>query len=292
LRKYAVDSIFVTVLSYAVVGFFAVFTLFPFILLLAGSVSLEEDIIRYGYSLFPRHFSLAAYEYIFLFPQIILDAYKVSIVVTVVGTALSLFLSAMAAYVLYRKLVKYRHALAFFIFFTTLFHGGLASFYIVVTRYLHMKDTWLALIILPMFNVIYILILRSFVQSSIPDALVEAATIDGAGEFRIFLTIVLPLLKPALASIGLFTALHYWNDWFTAMLFIDDRRLFPLQFVLYQMLSNVNLAPNIAAHVTIDMPKETFKLALTVVAIGPIVLLYPFVQRYLIKGITIGAVKG
>ena len=146
---------------------------------------------------------------------------------------------------------------------------------------------------MPLFNVLYIMILRNYFQNSIPSSLAESAKIDGAGDFTIFLRIIFPLATPALASIGLFTALAYWNDWWTAMLYVEKQSLLPLQYVLYQILSSVTLAANIVNNVaTLNMPKETLKLAMTVVSIGPIVLAYPFVQRFFIKGITLGAVKG
>jgi len=157
----------------------------------------------------------------------------------------------------------------------------------------HLKNTLAVLVLGPMFNVLNILILRNYFMNSVPGSLVESARMDGAGDFTIFLRIILPLTTPVLASIGLFTALFYWNDWWTAMLYVERERLFPLQYVLYQILSSVTVAANIVNNVaTLNMPKETLKLAMTVVSIGPIILAYPFVQRYFVKGITLGAVKG
>ena len=199
----------------------------------------------------------------------------------------------MAAYVMYRKEVRYRNVLAFYIFFTTLFSGGLAPYYIILATVYHLKNTYFVMLLVPMFNVMYILILRNFIKSSIPDSLVESAKIDGAGDFRIFLQIILPLSKPALASIGLFTALAYWNDWWTPMMFVEREILYPLQYRLYLILSSVNLAANVVqSAVTISLPQESLKLALTVVSVGPIVLAYPFAQKYFVKGITLGAIKG
>ena len=184
--------------------------------------------------------------------------------VTGFGTALSLFISSMAVYVLSRKDLKYRGRLAFFLYFTTLFNGELAPTYIIVSTVLHLKNTLLVLLLGPMFNVFNILILRNFFMNSIPVSLLESAKIDGAGDFSIFLKVILPLSTPALASIGLFTALFYWNDWWTAMLYIERDYLYPLQYVLYQILSSVTVAANIVNNVaTINMPKETLKLAMT-----------------------------
>ncbi|KAG2893146.1 hypothetical protein PC117_g23852 [Phytophthora cactorum] len=279
--------------SYIIVSLIAILCLLPFIVLISGSISDEGQVLAKGYSFLPRGFSLDAYAFIFRNPGEILSAYRVSVIVAVVGTVLSLLISTMAAYVMYRKEVKYRNKLAFFLFFTTLFSGGLAPYFIWVTSYLHLKNTLAVLILLPMFNVMYVLIMRSFIQGSVPEPLVESAKIDGAGDFRIFWQMVLPLSKPALASIGLFTILAYWNDWWTPMMFTDKEQYVPLQYMLYKMLSSMNMSAALAQHVSaLEMPKETFKLAMTVIATGPVVILFPFLQQYFVKGITIGAVKG
>jgi putative aldouronate transport system permease protein len=291
--KKSVDYIIFNIISYIVVSLFALFTLLPFVMLFISSFTSEHYILNYGYTLIPREFSTAAYELVFRNPQKIMNAYGVTIFVTIVGTSASLFLSTMGAYVLYRKDVKYRNALAFFIFFTTLFNGGLAPYYIIVSNMLKLKDTILVLIIAWMFNAMYILILRSFITGTVPDSLIESSKIDGAGDFRIFIQVVLPLCKAALASIGLFIALGYWNDWWTPMMFIEKEKLYPMQYVLYQILSSTNLAAQMVNNVPMaDVPKESLKLALTVVSAGPIVFLYPFVQKYFVKGVTIGSVKG
>lgn len=287
------DKLLLTLIAYVVLGCIALITVFPFLVLVVNSFASEHAIINYGYSLVPRELSVSAYELVFLNPQKILQAYGVTLFITGFGTAASLFLSSMAAYSLSRKDLRYRNKLAFFIYFTTLFNGGLAPTYIVITTVLHLKNTLAVLILGPMFSVFYILILRNFFMHSIPASLSEAAKIDGAGDFTIFLKIVLPLTAPALASIGLFTALAYWNDWWTAMLYVERQSLMPLQYVLYKILSSVTMAANIVNNVaTLNLPKESLKLAMTVISIGPIVLAYPFVQRFFIKGITLGSVKG
>ncbi|MDF2984622.1 MAG: binding-protein-dependent transport system inner rane component [Eubacterium sp.] len=292
LKKTA-DYIALNIISYVVVGFFALFTVFPFILLVVNSFTSEHYILNYGFSIIPRELSLDAYSLIFIYPERIIRAYGVTIFITAVGTIISLFLSSMAAYVMFRKEIKYRNALAFFIFFTTLFNGGLAPYYIIVSNTLHLQDNLLVLLLVPMFSAMNILILRNFIKGSIPDSLVESAKIDGAGDFRIFIQMILPLSKAALASIGLFTALGYWNDWWTPMMFMQNDKLFPLQYVLYQILSSANMSSVVSSYVSrLDMPKETLKLAMTVISAGPIVFLYPFVQKYFVKGVTIGAVKG
>ncbi|MGO4546454.1 carbohydrate ABC transporter permease [Paenibacillus sp. 2TAB23] len=282
-----------SILSYSLIGIISFITFIPFIVLISGSFSSESSVLQSGYWFWPREISFDAYAFIFRYPAEVLSAYRVSILITVIGTLIGLLFSTMAAYVLYRKEIKYRNALSFFLFFTTLFNGGLAPFYILVTRYLELKNTLGVLILLPMFNVMFILILRSFIRGSIPEPLIESAKIDGAGEYRIFFQMVLPLSKPALASIGLFTALAYWNDWWTAMMFVDKDHLVPLQYMLYKMLSSVNMSSAMAQYAgALDQPKETFKLAMTVIATGPVLLVFPFVQKYFVKGVTIGAVKG
>ena len=290
--KPSFDQVLFQVLAYLVVGGIGFVTLFPFLVLLGSSFASEHEIITSGYTVFPKEFSLDAYKLVFLNPQKILRAYGVTIGLTSFGTLIALFFSSMAAYVLYRKDVKYRNTLAFFLYFTTLFQGGLAPYYIIVSRVMHLKNTPFVLLLVPMFQVFHILILRNYLNS-IPDSLFEAAKIDGAGDFAIFIRVILPLSKPALAAVGLFTALIYWNDWWTAMMFVEKEAYAPLQFVLYQILSSVNVAANMVNNLaTVDMPKESLKLAMTVISTGPILLLYPFVQKYFVKGITMGSVKG
>lgn len=291
--KKTVDYIAMQIIAYSIIAVFAILALFPFLVLVIGSLSSEHSIINYGYSLFPKEWSVGAYKLIFQNPQKMMNAYGITIFVTVVGTAISLFLSTMAAYVMFRKEVKYRNALSFFLFFTTLFNGGLLPYYMLISKYLHLRNSILVLLLSPMFSVFNILILRNFIKSSVPDSLMESAKIDGAGDFRIFIQIVLPLCKPAMASIGLFTALGYWNDWWTPMMFIQKQNMFPLQYTLYQIISSVNFSSQMVTSMPpLDMPKESLKLAMTVVATGPILFVYPFVQKYFVKGITIGAVKG
>lgn len=271
-----------------------VLCLFPFIMVVTGSFTSNEAIMKYGYKLIPEKFSLEAYTFIFSDPKQIINAYKMSIVVTVIGTVLSVFFSSMAAYVLSRKDYKYRNGIAFYFFFTTIFQGGLIPWYILTVRYLQFKEhPYLALIIPPMFNFFYFIVLRSF-MSSIPDAIIESAKIDGAGDFLIFRKLVMPLSKAAVATIALFAALNYWNDFFNPMLFITKDQYIPLQYFLYRIINAMNAINSqmSSSGVVIQYPSESFKLAMTVVATGPIILVYPFIQKYFIKGITVGAVKG
>ena len=292
--KMGTAAIVFNVIGYLLVGLVALVCLLPFIMLMSGSFSSEQAIRFTGYGLLPKEFTLEAYRIVFKYPQKIARAYGVSISITLIGTALGLFITTMAAYVISRKDFKYRNAISFFFYFTTLFNGGMVSTYIFYIQYLHLKDNLLALILPGMVNIFYLLIMRSFV-AAIPIALVESAKIDGAGEFRTFMQIVLPLLKSGLATIGLFMALGYWNDWYNAMLYLNTSEKYPLQYMLYDLLQQTQALARIASQAGIrveSLPSNTLKLAMAVVATGPIILLYPFVQKYFVKGVTIGSVKG
>ncbi len=282
------------IICYTVVALMAIICLVPFILLISGSFTSEQWIRFHGYGLIPGEFSTEAYNIIFKTPQRIVRAYGVSIFITAVGTGLGLMLTALTAYVISRKDFKYRNVFSFFFYFTTLFSGGMVSTYIFYIQYLHLKDSLLALILPMMFNVFYLLIMRTFV-SSIPSALIESAKIDGAGEWRIFFTIILPLLKSGLATIGLFLALGYWNDWYNAMLYLNSEVKYPLQYMLYAIQQQTQALAAIASQAGIqvaNLPSSSLKLAMAVVATGPILIVYPFVQKYFVAGITIGSVKG
>lgn len=292
--KLSASSKIFYVICYAVVALVAIVCLIPFLLLISGSFTSEQWIRFNGFSLWPGEFSLEAYNIIFKTPQRILNAYGVSIFVTLVGTALGLFLTTLTAYVISRKDFKYRNALSFFFYFTTLFNGGMVSTYIFYIRYLHLQDSYWAIILPGMFNVFYLLIMRTFVNN-VPFALIESAKLDGAGEWRIFFQIILPLLKSGLATIGLFLALGYWNDWYNAMLYMKTESKYPLQYMLYAIQQQTQALASIASQAGIqvqNLPSNSLKLAMAVVATGPIVIVYPFVQRYFIAGITIGSVKG
>ena len=292
--KLTKSRIVFNIISYLLLIALSLACLLPFIMLISGSFTSEQVIRFEGYSILPKDFTLEAYEVVFQNPEQIFRAYGVSIFVAVVGTILGLFFLTMTAYVISRKDFKYRNVISFYFYFTTLFNGGMVCTYIFYIQYLHLKDNLLALILPLMMNVFYLLIMRSLV-TSIPPALIESAKIDGAGEFRIFLQIILPLLKSGLATIGLFLALGYWNDWYNAMLYINSEEKYPLQYMLYNMLQKQEAMAQIASQAGMsveNLPTNALKLAMAVVATGPIILLYPFVQKYFVKGITIGSVKG
>ena len=280
------------IVAYILLTCVVVLSIIPFIMVISGSFSENTLIIKHGYSILPRGFSLDGYKIIFHFPKEIGRAYYVSIAVALTGTLIGLVITTMAGYALQSKQLKYRGILSFFIYFTMLFSGGLVPWYMVISS-LGMKDTLWAMIIPMSGNAFYILLTRNFMRD-IPESLVESAKIDGGGDFGIFLKIIVPLSKPVIATVGLFLALAYWNDWFHASLFVRDQTQWPLQYKLYKILSAASSISQAGAEnlpVT-SIPTESMKLANAVVATGPIVLLYPFLQRYFVQGITIGAVKG
>lgn len=292
--KESLDNKILKVACYFFVGSFALICLFPFALMISSSFMNEKEIVTEGYKLIPKEFTASAYRFLLRNPKKIIDAYQVTIFITVVGTLLGLFLMSMAGYVLNRKDFKYRDFFSFFIYFTTLFSGGLIPSYILMVKYLKLKDSIFAMILPGVINAWYIFLMRNFMKS-VPDSLYESATIDGAGAFRIYYQIFLPLSIPALATIGLFSALGFWNEWYNAMLYIESPSKYPLQYFLQKTVNQTNVQHLISQGVVIDvseLPTQSIKMATAVVATGPIILLYPFVQRYFIGGLTIGAVKG
>ncbi|PRX74188.1 putative aldouronate transport system permease protein [Cohnella sp. SGD-V74] len=280
----------------ALVSLFSLSCLFPFVMVIAGSVSSESDIVQHGYSIIPRSVSFDSYRILLLGSNRIVDAYVVSAIVTVAGTVLSLLVTSMGAYAMARRSFRYRNALSIYAIITILFNGGLVPWYIICVRYLELKDTMWAMILPPLANAFNMFLIRNFMMS-MPDDLHESAKIDGAGEFRIYAQLVVPLAKPVLATIGLFVSLSYWNDWFLGLMFIDKQELQPLQLLLRTLVSNIeflrtsNNAMDIQ-RIASQLPSQSLKMALTVVTIGPIIFLYPFLQRYFVKGLMVGAVKG
>jgi putative aldouronate transport system permease protein len=271
----------------------SLFCLVPLLLIVSASFTDEIALTRTGYSLIPPQFSTAAYDAIFHNPTTILRAYGVTIVVTVVGTIIALSMMSMLAYALSRPDFALRKPLSFFVFFTMLFNGGIVPYYILMTQYLRVQDTVFALILPFLVVGYYVLILRTYF-AGLPIELIEAARIDGAGEFRIFLSIAVPLAKPALATVALFTALSYWNDWTTALYFIRNSELYPLQYLLYIIRTNaqaMELQSTVGNITTTDLPTQTARMAMAVLATGSAALFFLLFQRYLIRGVTLGAFK-
>ncbi len=297
--KMGKDKIILAILAYGVCGIIALMCLIPFIMVVTGSFSSEEAIIKNGFSLLIQDFSLEAYKTVFKEPIVVVRAYATTIGLTLAGTFVGLLLQTMTAYVLSRRDFEWRNKFSFFFYFTTLFSGGLVPYYILITQDLGLKDSYLALLLPMIFSVYNLLIMKSYIIS-IPESLIDAAKIDGCGEFKTLFRIVLPLIKPALATVGLFIALAYWNDWYNAMLYINSEEKYPLQYFLYEQVNNIEAYKKLIANnavsssviSSLSLPTQTLKMALTVVVTGPIVLAYPIVQKYFVQGITIGAVKG
>ncbi|QHT59558.1 carbohydrate ABC transporter permease [Paenibacillus lycopersici] len=288
-------SVFVRGFGYVFIGLFALCCLIPFLLVLGTSFTKESDIMLHGFNLWPRVFSTFAYKIVFENPQQIIGAYIVTICITVIGTFVGLFLIAMTGYALQRPDFEQRNAISFYIYFTTLFSGGLVPFYLLIHQYLGLGDNYLAVLLPGLMSPFLIIMMKSFTKS-IPHAITESAKIDGAGDFTIFLRLILPMATPALATIGLFIALGYWNEWYNAMLFLSaDMKYRPLQLFLYNVITSADYIRNSSASSNVplrDMPLESMKMATAIVATGPVILFYPFIQRYFIQGITVGAVKG
>ncbi|MBC8081347.1 MAG: carbohydrate ABC transporter permease [Gorillibacterium sp.] len=292
--KRSLDERLFQVGSYLLLAGLALACLLPLLLVISGSFSNEEAILQKGYSLLPRQLDLSAYRAIFQNSDLLFGSYRITVITTITGTLLGLFITAMTSYVLSRRDFEWRNRFAFYFFFTTLFSGGIVPWYILCVQYLHLNDNFAGLVLPMLLNVFNIIIMKSF-MSTIPDAITESAKIDGAGDFLIFWKLILPLSKPVLATIGLFIALAYWNDWFLSYIFMQKQQYFTLQFTLYRVLSMSQALKSVSSSVASGnsvLPSETLKLAMTVVATGPILLVYPFVQKYFVRGLTIGAVKG
>lgn len=275
----------------------SIMTLLPIVLIVVASFTDETVLIANGYSIFPEKFSLDSYYYLINKGSTILRAYGVSIFVTILGTGVSVLLTSSLAYSMARSSFKYKNALAFFVFFTMLFNGGIVSSYMMWSNIFNIKDTIWALIVpnylVTAFNVFLV---RNYYVNSIPDSIIEAAQIEGAGEFRIFTKIALPLSAPTLATISLLTGLIYWNDWINGLYYIRDPKFFGIQNLLMKIMDNVQFlrsgSSNFLGLGNLDLPSSGVRMALAVIGILPILIIYPFVQKHFIKGVLLGAVKG
>ncbi len=292
------NSLVAEVILHAVFIMFALICVLPILLIVGISFTDESVLVREGYNFIPAKFSLDAYRYIADNAQSLLNAYGVTILVTVCGTFVSVLIIAFFAYPLSRKDFKYRNGFTFFMFLTMLFNGGMVPWYLVCTRVLHIQNTIFALIVPYLFNSWYCIILRTFFATSLPISLVESAKIDGAGELKTFFRIVIPLSLPGIATVALFQTLTYWNDWWLPLMLTTSPELSNLQFLLYRMLTNIQMLAQISTGgadvgaALNRMPTESTRMALCIVAIGPIIFAYPFFQRYFIQGLTVGAIKG
>jgi putative aldouronate transport system permease protein len=261
--------------------------------MVSGSFTENTAILQDGYRFWPSEVSFEAYRLVFQVPEVIFRAYLVTICLTFAGTAISLFITTMTAYVLHLKDFKYRNIFSFFFYFTTLFTGGLIPWYLLMLS-LGLRDNYLALLLPPLISVFNIIVMRTFF-STLPDEIGESGKLDGANDFVIYFKLYLPIATPGIATIGLFTALIYWNDWYNAMLFINRAEMFPLQYQLHRVISQVEFSRVVAQRTgqqVQNIPTEALKLAMACVTIGPVILFFPFIQKYFIRGLTIGAVKG
>lgn len=281
--------------TYVIVSLFSIACIIPFWMVIASSFSTEEAIRRTGFTLWPSDFSLYSYELLFRSPDQMIGAYAVTVGLAVVGTLLGLFIISMTGYALQRKDFPFRNGIMFYIYFTSLFSAGLVPFYLLIKQTLNLADTYWAILLPLLMSPWLIVLMKNFVKA-IPHEITESGKIDGAGDFRIFWNLILPSMKPALATIGLFLALAYWNEWYYSSLFLSSKVEYrPLQYHLYNVINKVASLKNSVAGSNVvieDLPGETLKMATATVATGPIVLLYPFVQKYFVAGLTVGSVKG
>lgn len=289
----------VELLFHIIMAAFSFACILPFIFVVIISVSSQASIREIGFSFTPKSLSLDAYRYVLALGRQLWVSYFNSFFITVVGTICSLLVTIMYAYALFRKDFKYRTFFTFFCFFTMIFGGGLAPTYVVCKTVLHLSNSYAAIIIPMLLNPFNLIIMRTFFQSSIPTELIDAAAIDGSGEYNTLFKIILPITKPGIATVGLLTALAYWNEWFIPMLYISKAKYYPLQYLLQEMQSKVDfLAKNSsmmgaeASKAMANMPADTLRMALVVLIVVPIAFAYPFFQRYIISGLTIGSVKG
>ena len=271
----------------------------PFLYIISASLSSEENLINYGYSLFTQKIDFTAYNYVFADPSAILTSYGVTIFESVVCTVLAVIIMALCAYPLSKSNFGFRSIITFYIFFTMLFSGGLIPSYILITKYLKLGNSIWVYILPALASPWHIIIIRTFFQG-LPDSLSEAAKIDGAKELTIFFKIIIPLSKPVLATIALFTLLGRWNDWMTSLIYIRNENLYTLQYLLQRILRDIEFVNNMANSAasastnlnSYELPIESMKFAMCVVAAGPMLVVFPFFQKYFARGLTVGAVKG
>ncbi|MDO4337398.1 MAG: carbohydrate ABC transporter permease [Eubacteriales bacterium] len=270
----------------------------PFLLMVMASFTEEQTLLRNGYSFFPEKFSLETYQYILRSAETIFRGYFMTILVTVAGTTCNIAMTVLFAYPLSRKDLPYRNVLSFILFFTMLFNGGLVPTYMMYANTFHIKNTiWALLIPNLMMNAFYVIMMRSFFTTSIPDSLIEAAKLDGASEMRILTKVILPLSKPMLVTLVLMVGLNYWNDWMNGMYYITDNSLNTIQMILNNMIQNVEFLSRSASVLGADaamikMPTVGIRMGIAVIAVLPVMMIYPFLQKYFVKGIVVGGVKG
>ncbi|MCL2410008.1 MAG: carbohydrate ABC transporter permease [Treponema sp.] len=289
------SSIALLIFAFVFISFFSICCLLPFVMMISASLSDESIITTEGIGILPRGFNFEAYNILLTHPRVLIGSYVVTITMTIVGTTLGLFIIAMTGYALCRPDFFLRNKLSFFFYFTTLFSAGLVPTFLWMVRYLQLRNNYLAVLLPLLMTPWLIILMRNFVKS-VPIEITESGKIDGANDFKIFLNLILPMMKPALATIGLFLALGYWNEWYLSLLYLPDREFRPLQFYLFRIVNEAAaLRQSLAGSVVVQtglIPTVTLQMATAVLVTGPIIFLYPFVQKYFISGIAIGAVKG
>jgi len=275
----------------------ATLTLLPIFIIIISSVTSEASLARNGYRLWPEEFSTSAYKYLFAQGSIVLTAYKNTIIATVAGTFISVLMVGLYAYPLSRDDFVFGRFFTFYAFFTMLFGGGLVAYYMVMRQVLQIQNSLWALFLPSAFSPFWVIVMRTFYKANVPNELIESARMDGANEWRTFFQIVVPLSVPGLATVALFSAIGIWNNFFNCLLLVDEAKYYSLQFTIYTTLNNIRFllenADKLQGVVNIsDLPSQTFRMAMAVVTVGPIIFAYPFFQRYFIRGLTIGALKG
>jgi len=277
--------------------FGCILTLFPIYIIVISSVTSEASLLSNGYRLWPEEFSTLAYKFLFSQGSIVITAYKNTIISTVAGTVLSVVMVGLYAYPLSRDNFKFKTFFTFFAFFTMLFGGGLVSYYMVTRQILQIQNSLWALFLPSAFSPFWVIVMRTFYKMNVPNEIIESARMDGASEWRTFFLIVMPLAVPGLATVALFSAIGIWNNFFNCLLLVDEAQYYSLQFTIYTTLNNIRFllenADKLQGVVNLsELPSQTFRMAMAVVTIGPIIFAYPFFQRYFIRGLTIGALKG
>ena len=287
------------VIIHIIIGLFSLLCIIPFIFVIIISFSAESSIREIGFSFLPKLLSLEAYQYVADIGDQLWRSLFNSVFISVVGTVLSVLICVMYSYALFRKDFKYRRLFTLFIFFTMIFGGGLAPTYMISKNMLGLNDNYAALIVPLLVSPFNFIIMRTFFQSSVPDAIIESANMDGSGEYRTLFQIIVPVSMPGIATISLLNMLAYWNEWFIALLYINSPKYIPLQYLLIKMQNQVDFLANNssrlgaeATRIAVNLPKESLRMALVVIIVIPIAFAYPFFQRYIISGLTIGAVKG
>jgi putative aldouronate transport system permease protein len=287
MKKFSISQLIINI----VVGAYALACFLPILLVLINSFTSEYAINMNGYSFFPAQWSTMAYKMMFGPRSLIVNSYMVTIQATVIGTVIATFITFCAGYALANKRLKYRNGLALYFFITMIFNAGLVPWYMVSKAIGAYNNIWALIIPSMLFSPFNMFLIRNFVKG-IPDSLSESARIDGAGDIRVAFQIYFPLCLPVIATITLFYALGYWNNYFNALMLVDDTKLYTLQMLLFKIQSEITKLSQIAQGTTTNPPNASFKMATAIVTMGPIVLLYPFLQRYFVKGMVVGAVKG